>query len=431
MDPASGNAPGKDTPVPPRVKHCLLHKRAGHELTECKAFNKMTVKEREQWIMEERVCFCCFSQNHIASVCRENVRCSICGNRRHPDLLHLSTEEKKERAKETETANEGQENVNPKCTSVCKGASGGLSCSKIVLVDVYREDHPNEVHRVYAIVDDQSNASIISTELADRLNAETTEWKYYLSTCGGDKEVRYGRRVTGLIIRSIYGRTSRLPTLIECDGIPQEKKEIPTPVIAREHPHLRSIAEEIPPLDNEAKIQLLIGRDAPELLKVRAFKNGPKGAPWAQKLALGWTISGQACLDLTDGPIHVQAKRTRIVRDKDTDVAPMEDLISFNLPAHAACIGTNEGAECEIVTCPNTLNFQESFIEAIDAENSSEDVYRVTQNDNDAGLSIEDRRFIKIMENGIHKNARKLGNALAVSLTERVYTKQQRLCSQT
>ena len=53
------------------------------------------------------------------------------------------------------TANEAQENVNAKCTSICKGAPGGLSCSKIVLVDIYREDQPNEVHRVYAIVDDQ------------------------------------------------------------------------------------------------------------------------------------------------------------------------------------------------------------------------------------------------------------------------------------
>ena len=51
-----------------------------------------------------------------------------------------------------------------------------------------------------------------------------------------------------------------------------------------------SIAVEIPSLDKEAKIQLLIVRDAPELLKVGALKNGPKGAPWAQKLALGWII---------------------------------------------------------------------------------------------------------------------------------------------
>ena len=149
MDPDSGNVPEKGPPVPPREKHCLFHKRAGHELTECKAFNKLTVKEREQWIMGERLCFRCFSPHHVASTCKENVKCSICGSRRHPDLLHLSTEEKKERAKETETANEAQENVNAKCTSICKGAPGGLSCSKIVLVDIYREDRPNEIHRIY------------------------------------------------------------------------------------------------------------------------------------------------------------------------------------------------------------------------------------------------------------------------------------------
>ena len=59
------------------------------------------------------------------------------------------------------------------------------------------------------------------------------------------------------------------------------KKEIPTPEIARTNPHLRSIADGIPPLNEVAKIQLLIGRDAPELIKVQAFKSSLKGAPWA------------------------------------------------------------------------------------------------------------------------------------------------------
>ena len=57
-----------------------------------------------------------------------------------------------------------------------------------MLVDIYREDRTNGVHRIYAIVDDQSNASIISTELADKMNAEGPEWNYYFSTCGGAKE---------------------------------------------------------------------------------------------------------------------------------------------------------------------------------------------------------------------------------------------------
>lgn len=56
--------------------------------------------------------------------------------------------------------------------------------------------------------------------------------------------------------------------------IPQDKKEIWTTEITGTHPHLRTIADEIPPLNEVAKIQLLIGEDAPQLIKlVWAFKN--------------------------------------------------------------------------------------------------------------------------------------------------------------
>ena len=42
-------------------------------------------------------------------------------------------------------------------------------------------------------MDDQSNASIISTELADKLNADGPEWKYFLSTFGSNREVSVTR----------------------------------------------------------------------------------------------------------------------------------------------------------------------------------------------------------------------------------------------
>lgn len=48
---------------------------------------------------------------------------------------------------------------------------------------------------------------MITTDLADKLKAPGFEWKYYLSPCGGDKEIRYGGRVTGVVIRSVYGNT--------------------------------------------------------------------------------------------------------------------------------------------------------------------------------------------------------------------------------
>ena len=66
----------------------------------------------------------CFSPDHKASARKEKIKCSICGSVRHPDLLHLNSEENKEKAKE------GVETVSSKCTTICKGKQGGLCCSK-------------------------------------------------------------------------------------------------------------------------------------------------------------------------------------------------------------------------------------------------------------------------------------------------------------
>lgn len=179
------------------------------------------------------------------------------------------------------------EEVQSTCTEICQNQNGGLSCSKIVLVDVFLEKKPQEIHRVYGIIDDQSNASMITPDLVDKMRIDGPREKYFLSTCSGQKEVKFGRRVPGVMVRSTSGRITKLPQLIEYPHIPQDKREIPTPEIARRFPHLQEIAEEIPSFDVNAGVHILIGRDAPELLKVRAFKNGPRGAPWAQKLDLG------------------------------------------------------------------------------------------------------------------------------------------------
>ena len=128
--------------------------------------------------------------------------------------------------------------------------------------------------------------------------------------------------MTGLIIRYIQRRTATFPTLIERNKIPQNGKEVPSQEGVRAHPHLRCMADKIHPLDESAKIQLLIGRDAPKPLKVQAFTNGPIGAPWAQTLVLGWTISSLTCLDLVDGPIDVETKRTSITTSKHSETLP-------------------------------------------------------------------------------------------------------------
>ena len=79
-----------------------------------------------------------------------------------------------------------------------------------------------------------------------------------------------------MVLKSLNGTESELPTLIECHNVPRDKQEIPTPDMARKFPHLSDIANEIPQLDENAEIHLLIGRDASELLKGREFRAGLK-----------------------------------------------------------------------------------------------------------------------------------------------------------
>ena len=182
---------------------------------------------------------------------------------------------------------------------------------------------------------------------------------------------------------------SDLPTLIECNSLLQDKREIPTPEMARRFAHLQEIASEILPFDANADIHLLIGRDAPELLKVRESRNGPNGAPWAQRLTLGWTITGQMCHDLAGEPVHAFVRCTNL--------HSVSEITS--LEPHPSQLET-EGLEP--APCPNRLKIMGNLSEQ--EKRLKENIFHTSQEDNETSLSCEDRKFLDMMETGIHKN---------------------------
>ena len=179
--------------------------------------------------------------------CKQTIKYSIRKDKRHDALLH----------KEKQKKPQGGESVDQKSTSPCEVSEGGVSCNKLVLVDVVSKERPESICRVYAIIDDQSNASLITSDLADELGATGPEEKYYLTTCSGEKEAKYGRRVTGVVLKSLNAKESELPTLIECNNVPRDKQEILTPDMARKFSHLSNIANEIPQFDEVPKFTCL------------------------------------------------------------------------------------------------------------------------------------------------------------------------------
>ena len=141
---------------------------------------------------------------------------------------------------------------------------------------------------MYVVIDDQSNCSLAKPKLFDLLKLKGATTLYTLRTCSGTSQV-IGRRARNLIIESLDNAYSyALPVLTECDAIPDSREEIPSPSVTRAYLHLDPIADKIPELDLKADILLLIGRDALPLHKIRQSRNGPRDAPWAQRLDLGW-----------------------------------------------------------------------------------------------------------------------------------------------
>ena len=160
---------------------------------------------------------------------------------------------------------------------------------------------------------------------------------------------------------------------------------MPTPEVAKFHPHLGKIASEIPQIDPEAEILLLIGRDLIKAHHVHDQIIGPRQTPYAQKLSLGWTIIGETCLGGAHRP----------------DANNIVDTCNINV-WHKTRV--NHRASL-LLPCPNTYEI------TVNEFKMDRDVFIKTCNDDKPGLSVEDREFLKVMDAGMEQDAK--GNWIA------------------
>ncbi|XP_071964141.1 uncharacterized protein [Antedon mediterranea] len=181
---------------------------------------------------------------------------------------------------------------------------------------------------------------------------------YRIKTCNGEKKTT-GRKLQSVVVEAINREVQIiLPNLLECEEIPGNKSEIPTPEVAMAFPHLESIAAKIPSIDQSAEVLILLGRDAPQVHKVREVINGPDNAPWGQRLDLGWVVIGETCL----GEVHVP----------NTSISACRTSVKIQ----------SNGKPSTLDPCPNKVKVDELF-------DSGEDTI---------SFSREEKQFLKIME---------------------------------
>ncbi|XP_040289970.1 uncharacterized protein LOC121002590 [Bufo bufo] len=276
-------APNKSGKIENPNRLCPIHKKP-HPLKKCIGFRKKPLQERKELLKTFGVCYrCCASTDHFAKECKTPIKCIECGSEDHVQALHPLESNPSQHADLPPGQNHSGKSTDhvpnstmvfSSCTVVCGEDHCDKSCAKICLVNIHHKDQPEKTLRVYAILDDQSNRSLARSELFDLFCTKREVHPYTLGTCSGTTEV-FGRRAHGFIVSSLENNLQLpLPTLVECNQIPANKEEIPTPEVAFYHPHLRSIASEIPPLDKDAKILLLLGRDILRIHKTNVLPNG-------------------------------------------------------------------------------------------------------------------------------------------------------------
>lgn len=272
-----------------------------HTLAECERFRKAESWKRRSFAKNKRLCFRCLNVNHEVWYCDSESLCSHCGSFKHHSMLH----DPKLRPSGTKPPSKSSydstpDNCTPEPTPAKVKATNasvhfesdfsGKSCGKTILVHVTSPGTSTNSIKMYAIVDDQSTHTFVDPQVFKMLNVKTVPRSVLLITLDKLQTVKEEEQGEGLVVRGITeSKSYALPSVLSCSHIPNTTADVATPDIVRSTHGIQQYAGQFSNVDPEAKVLMLIGRDASELLRSEFFGNSP---PFAVKTPLGWCVVG-------------------------------------------------------------------------------------------------------------------------------------------
>lgn len=367
-----------------------------HTLVKCNKFLKKSVDDRSEFLRSKGLCYGCFGSGHVSSGCRNRATCKECG-RRHHTLLHIvkpnnqrpdskmtatpQTSSKKETPCEKSPP---ADSANSNLISVVNNSSSEpgnvITNCRIVQVVLFHKENPLKTVNVYALLDDASDTTFVTTQVTRELNIEGVGTYLDLCTMLGRERLAV-KRVDGLVVQRLDKRAQvELPKAYARESIPSRRDQIPRPETANNWPHLMKIKDKIPPYDGKVEIGLLIGCNCPRAIKPTEVIKGKSEEPYAVRTLLGWSIVGPVAT--TDAPEDDHTSDSTCHRTVAREIIPgslgRELSFVFN------------GKTKEVIN-PSAINqmFELDFVEH--------------KNKSKQGLSKEDRNFLEIAEQGIHR----------------------------
>ncbi|KAK3085303.1 hypothetical protein FSP39_001304 [Pinctada imbricata] len=360
-----------------RKESCILCE-GNHQLDYCKQFLERDLKDRKEYIRTNGLCFGCLRSGHLSKKCRSRKRCGIC-SKFHPTSLHGDIKEA--HAAKTKTEIKGTVEGTSGATHVSQSGTSKKS-SMILPVYVSHINNPDNERLVYALLDSQSDTTFILKRTAESLYLSEVPVTLKLSTMHAENLLIESSKINGLMVRGYDSQLKlNLPVTYTRDIMPCNRSHIPTPESAKQWPHLEQIAGALLPLQ-DCEVGLLIGYNCTRALTPRDVIVPDGEGPFGQRTDLGWGVVG-----VTDETFE----------DVNDDIGISHHILVQNIHKD---LRENEGNDRVMFSVRNKL--KEVF--------NPTDIIRMMEADfNEGGstnksLSHDDRKFLSIIEKGIHKS---------------------------
>ena len=373
---SSGTGHGKPQQ---RKEHCIFCK-GQHRLDGCNSFVQQDLSTKRVFISKNGLCFGCLRKGHVSKDCKRRCTCTIC-KKRHPTPLHGDVRRK---SSETDQSNQDvstqhNDTQEHRSTSSC-AMIDQLSSASSMIVPVWLS-HANckEERMIYALLDTQSDTSFILESTKDAMGLRGVEVNLRLSTMSSRDERIQSERIEGLSVRSHDGKKKiRLPPTYVRDIMPANRSHIPTCEMVESIPHLHRLCHHLLPMQ-DCEIGLLIGYDCATALMPRDVIPAPYDAgPYGIKTDLGWSIVGTVRRDYE--------RRS-------------EDPIGISHRVMACEVPVNLRTERKGVLFSQKVTVKEEItpsrvIKLMEAD--------FLPDDHEKPYSQNDKKFLKVMEEGIH-----------------------------
>ena len=225
---------------------CSLCKRP-HNLNDCEQFLKKTLTERREFVVEKKLCFGCFSDQHIAKNCKERQTCKTC-KRPHPTSLH-DYDWVKKISNNSDNQPGADPRVSSNCTAICNVMEAGdVPINMGILpVHLFHKSDPAKKIKVYALLDNASGGTFVSEKSMKALGIEGNDTELILTTIHGMSSVTT-KAIEGLVVANIKEEDVilDLPRTLTRHVIPADRNEIPRPDVIYKMSHLKKISGDTP-----------------------------------------------------------------------------------------------------------------------------------------------------------------------------------------